>query len=81
MPYKGGMKIYVIQGLNKVRQVDAEIEGELARIALPWGAAKVLRRPRWSETEAEAKAQVAVLRERRLKSLKRQIRVLSKEVR
>ena len=78
MPYKGGMKIYVIQGLNRVRQVEAEIEGELARIPLPFGAFKVVRRPRWAETEEEAQAHVASLRQRRIVSLKRQLRTLTK---
>ena len=75
------MKIYVIQGFNKVRQVEAEVEGELARIPLPWGAFKVFKKPRWSETEAEAMAQVSAIRERRIKRLKRQLRTLSKEAR
>ena len=71
------MKIYVIQGFA-VRSVEAEVDGELARIALPFGACKVLRRPRWSATEAEAQSHVVSLRERRVRSLKRQIRALSK---
>ena len=70
------MKIYVVQGFA-VRQVEAEIDGELARIALPWGACKVLKRPKWSATEAEAVAHVVSLRERRLRSLKRQIKQLT----
>ena len=73
------MKIYVIQGLNRVRQVEAEVEGELARIQLPFGAFKVLRKPRWSETEAEAWTYVGKLRAWRIASLKRQLRGLTKE--
>ena len=75
------MKIYVIQGLNRVRCIEAEIEGELARIPLPFGAFKVLRKPRWTETEAEAKEYMGKLRERRIVSLKRQLRTLSKDAR
>ena len=75
------MKIYVIQGLNRVRQVEAEVEGELAKIPLPFGAFKVVHKPRWTETEAEARAYVGKLRERRIVSLKRQLRTLSKEAR
>lgn len=72
------MQIYVIQGLNRVRQVDAEIEGELAKIPLPFGAFKVVKRPRWWDTQDEAMAHVEFMRLKRIKSLKRQLRSLTK---
>ena len=75
------MKIFVIQGLNRVRCVEAEIEGELARIPLPFGAFKVVKKPNWCATLQEADARVFDIRERRIKSLKRQLRTLSKEAR
>jgi hypothetical protein len=72
------MKIYVIQGLNRVRQVEAEVDGDVARISLPFGAYKVVKKPNWCATLQEADARVFDIRERRIKSLKRQLRGLTK---
>ena len=73
------MKIYLIQGYNRVQCLEAEVDGDEARIPLPWGASKVVRKPRWQETEREARVEVANMRQRRLQSLKRQIRKIQHE--
>ena len=72
------MKIYLIQGYNRFKEVEAEVDGEEARIALPWGASKIVHKPRWCESEKEAEEEIIQMRQKRLQSLRKQIRSLTK---